>query len=145
MLLKRIYKTVTEGGNPKILDYLALAHTGTSLNQNFSTRLVTDFMTSGVISIEGDVLILDLRPEPLRYAILRRPGRYCLSCGEKLADDEGGALARLHVAEKHDGLAAYEQINHFECALDARQHEKYRVRNKARAPKFHTRKNGEQS
>lgn len=154
MLLKRIYKTpdgwekqINERGecvNPPPLDYLSLAHTGINPEQNFSTDRVVEGLTAGLMRIEDDVLALECHPEPLRYAIKRRPGRYCLHCGEKLADDEKGVLARLHVAEKHAGKpspdadtpAGYVALNHFECVLDAKQHEKYRVKNAARAPHF---------
>lgn len=154
MLLKRIYKKpegwekqVNEKGeciNPPPLDYLSLANTGVRPEQNFSVARVTEGLTAGLMRIDGDTLILDVHPEPLRYAIVRRPGRYCLHCGEKLGDDQGGAMARLHVAEKHAGTpspdantpSGYAALNHFECVLDSGQHEKYRVKNKARAPHF---------
>jgi hypothetical protein len=159
MLLKRIYtkpegwgKQVDENGkciNPPPLDYISLANTGINPEQNFSTDLVTEGLTSGRMKIDGETLIMDTYPEPLRYTIKRRPGRYCLHCGEKLADDQTGALARLHVAEKHAGEpspdknvpAGYISINHFECVLNAEQHEKYRVKpeHKHRAPVFHLR------
>jgi len=156
MLLKRIYDTpegwvrqVDEAGNctnPPPLAYLSLAHTGIHAEQNFSVDRVTADLTAGLMTIDGDTLTLVCHPEPLRYTIQRRPGRYCLHCGEKLADDHKGALARMHVAERHAGQpspapgepAGYVAINHFECVLDAAQHEKYRLRpeHKARAPHF---------
>lgn len=154
MLLKRIYKTpegwekrVDEKGdctNPPPLDYLSLSNSGVNPEQNFSIDLVTEGLTNGLMSIDDDVLTLNCHPEPLRYAIKRRPGRYCLHCSEKLGDDNGGTLARLHVAEKHAGKpspdtgtpAGYVALNHFECVLDAEQHAKYRVKKKARALHF---------
>ncbi|MCI0517231.1 MAG: hypothetical protein L0Y45_05280, partial [Woeseiaceae bacterium] len=91
-------------------------------------------------------LIFNVHPEPLRYTIKRRPGRYCLHCGAALANDSKGDLARLHVAEKHAGVASpnprvpagYENLTYFECVLDAVQHEKYRVKSGSqhRAPHF---------
>lgn len=156
MLLKRIYKTpegwekqVDEKGdccNPPPLDYLSLANTGVKPEQHFSTDLVVEGLNAGLMAIDDDVLTLNCHPEPLRYIIKRRPGRYCLHCGEKLGDDNGGTLARLHVAEKHAGKpspdantpAGYVALNHFECVLDTKQHDKYRVREETRhlAPHF---------
>lgn len=156
MLLKRIYKTpegwekkLDDKGeciNPPPLEYVSLANTGVHPEQNFSIDLVTEGLTNGLMLIDDDVLTLDCHPEPLRYNIKRRPGRYCLHCGEKLGDDTGGALARLHVAEKHAGKtspdastpAGYVWLLHFECVLDAEQHEKYRVRPETKhlAPHF---------
>lgn len=156
MLLKRIYKQ-PEGWEKEVdangnctnmppLAYISMANTGVNPEQSFSTDRVTEGLTAGLMRIDGDTLVLDVHPEPLRYAIKRRPGRYCLHCGEKLGDDNTGALARLHVAEKHAGKpsldptqpAGYVALNHFECVLDAEQHEKYRVRPEAkhRAPHF---------
>lgn len=137
MLLKRFYKDDGE------LDYISLAHTGVQAEQNFSVGLVTQGLTEGWIDISGDTLILKAVPENLQYTIRRQPGRYCLHCGEKLVDDEGGQMARLHVATHHKGApaisgnpAGYEKINHFECVLSDDQHERYRVKDKARAPHF---------
>src|SRR5690242_10935448 len=98
MLLKRIY---TESGE---LNYISLAHTGISPEQNFSTQLVTKFLQDGIMEIKGHTLTFHVYPEDLRYTIKRVPGRYCAHCGEKLSDDTGGELARLHVAQKHAGV-----------------------------------------
>jgi len=158
MLMKRVYKKpegwekeVDENGNctnPPPLDYLSLAHTGIEPEQNFSTQMVTGLLTDGLVTIEGDVLTLNVEPEPLIYKIVRQPGRYCLHCGEKLADDQTGALARLHIAMQHNGVASpdpsnpsgYVALNHFACVLDSAQHEKFRAKGVARAPVFHVRK-----
>jgi hypothetical protein len=119
---------------PPKIDYISLAHTGISPEQNFSVRLVTEYLQTGFMSISGDELFFYVHPETLHFEIIRRPGRYCLHCGEKLPDDTGGALARLHVAEKHTGVASpnpdnsagYVAINHFACVLNAEQHEKWK-------------------
>ena len=129
---------------PPTLDYIALAHTGIEPEQNFSVKLVTEGLESGLIEIVDDELFFHVHPEDLRYTIKRSPGRYCLHCGEKLQDDPAGAMARLHIAQKHAGETSpdpanpsgYEAINAFECVLDEQQHETYRVKDKARAPQF---------
>ncbi len=131
---------------PAEIAYISLAHTGVSPEQNFSTRLVTDCLQKGLMSISGDELTFNVHPEPLHYEILRSPGRYCCHCGEKLPNDTGGELARLHVASEHAGIpspdtnnpAGYVALNHFECRLNAEQHAKWRVMEPARAPHFAT-------
>lgn len=149
MLLKRIYKEPRDEQSPE-LDYLSLANTGTTPDQNFSVKLVTDMLGAGLMEIHDDELILRVHPEDLHYTIKRTPGRYCLHCGEKLQDDQSGQMARLHIAMKHAGVespdpdnpAGYIALNHFECVLNAEQHEKFRVREPARAPHFPLKEEG---
>ncbi len=121
------------------LAFIEVRHTGTHPEQNFSTRLVEGGQAEGWIEIDGDELTLLAQPEDLHYTIRRRPGRYCLHCGEKLPDDDGGpkpgALARQHVAEKHAGQpspdpaqpAGYFRTNAWECILDLEQHDRFRA------------------
>jgi len=133
MYLKRFYKDADEGGN-RLLDYISLAHTGSSPEQNFNIGLVTELITLGFMEINGDTLIFRVHPEDLRYQIKRAPGRYCLHCGQKLDEDQGGEMARLHVALNHKGLkspnpntpAGYEWLRYYECVLNGEQHEKYK-------------------
>lgn len=154
MLLKRFYKTpkdwvreVDENGvctNPPEFDYVSLAHTGVDINQNFSVDLVTEALNKKWMTMEEGKLTLLIHPVNLYYKILREPGRYCCHCGDKLQDDIKGSLARLHIASKHpdkespdpNNASGYCRINHFECELDKKQHEKYRVKGVAKAPHF---------
>jgi len=143
MLLKRIYKEAREGETPE-LDYVSLAHTGVSPEQNFSIKLVTEFLVAGIMEIVDDELFFHVHPEDLHYVIKRTPGRYCLHCGEKLSDDVSGQMARLHVAMKHAGVqspsdndpSGYVALNHFECVLNNKQHLKFGVKQAARVPQF---------
>jgi hypothetical protein len=138
MYLKRVFK---EDGE---LDYISLANTGKTPNQNFSVKLVTEMLGKGLMEIHEDELIFHVHPEDLHYEIKRTPGRYCLHCSEKLADDASGALARLHVAQNHAGQespdpsnpAGYVSLNHFECVLNPEQHKKFKIQEPARAPHF---------
>lgn len=117
------------------LDYIAVAHTGTTKRQNFPTGMVTDYLSAGVIEIHDGELFFKSHPETLRYKILREPGKYCLYCGDKLGDDSNGDMARLHVAMKHKNETSpnpkqpsgYEALAYFECELDKDQHEKYKA------------------
>lgn len=132
MLLKRMYKQ-NEDGSPGELDYISLADTGKAPEQHFSTGLVTELLTKGFMEITDQTLIFHVHPEDLIYEIKRTPGRYCLHCAEKLIDDAGGEMARLHVAQYHalkhspdpNNPAGYEAINYFDCVLNEEQHAEY--------------------
>ena len=86
------------------------------------------------MEMDGDTLTFHVYPEDLEYTVKRTPGRYCLHCGEKLTDDAGGEMARLHVVQFHAGTpspsasnpSGYEAINYFECVLNDDQHEKFK-------------------
>lgn len=129
MYLKKFYQ------DDGAIDYISLAHTGISREQHFSMGLVTEYVTLGLMEVHDGELFFKVHPETLRYEIKREPGRYCLHCGEKLGDDQGGELSRLHVAMKHKGKASpdasnpagYEQIHYFDCVLDEKQHAKYKA------------------
>lgn len=156
MLLKRIYDTPEgwvrktndrqpdgklvdpakpEGAclNPPPLAYVGLINTGTTPEQNFSKGLIERAGTEGWAKIDGDRLILNVVPEPLVYAILRRPGCYCCHCGELLA--AGGEVARQHIAEHHpdeaspdrENPAGYRITDAYECRLDAGQHARFKA------------------
>lgn len=154
MYLKRFYK-MPEGWEKEVdkkgvctnqppIDYVSLYHTGVDVNQNFSIDLVTDALKNKWATLKGDKLTLLVCPENLKYKILREPGRYCCHCGEKLQDDDKGSMARLHIANKHPdkespdpkNTSGYCKINYFECVLDAKQHDKYRVKEPTKAPHF---------
>lgn len=127
------------GQRPRAVPPLAglrLLHTGVAAEQNFSVGLVTAGIEGGWISIDGDTLTLTTVEEALRYRIRRAPGRYCCHCQAQLPDDVAGALARLHVAQRHRGEASpdpanpagYLMTNAYECELDAEQHARWRAR-----------------
>lgn len=122
---------------PKVVSLL-LGHTGNSPEQNFSADQVTELIQLGLMEIDGNTLTFHLihigQDVSLQYLIKRTPGRYCLHCEEKLEGDESGQMARLHIALEHAGIpspdedvpAGYVWLKHFECVLDARQHELYK-------------------
>lgn len=123
--------------NQPPLDYVSLGHTGTDAHQNFSTRLVAAAVKEGWMKIgDGTEIVMGVYPETLFYKVLRKPGRYCLHCKEKLPDDERGLFAQAHIAEKHAGVpspdksnpAGYEVLNGFECVLDEGQHKRFRCK-----------------
>lgn len=154
MLLKRILKPapdwvkqVNKRGeciNPPPLDYVALAHTGTHAEQNFSEGLVGAGIREGWISFGKGKLTLDVHPEPLVYTVKRTPGLYCCHCQARLGSQ---IEARLHVATEHEGIESPDPQNPsgylgtlaFECVLDSAQHDKFKVPPRGRAVHFHLR------
>lgn len=163
MHLKRIYKTpdgwekkVDKKGvctNPPPLDYVSLAHTGVSPNQNFSIHFVVNAIKEGWLEMRDDTLELHVCPETLKYKILRGPGRYCCHCDEKLQDDETGIMARLHIAQEHKGEASpdenysagYEKLNCFECVLESAQHARHKKHDVTKHHRFPRQEEGEVS
>jgi hypothetical protein len=79
--------------------------------QNFSTRLVAAGVAEGWLTIQGNQVILTAKPERLVYRILRVPGRHANPAVP------GGM----------------EVLNHYECELNAAQHEAYRADEKGDA------------
>jgi hypothetical protein len=123
---------------PPRIERLLLAHTGTNPAQHFSLDLAITLLTCGLMEIEGHQLTLHVEHNgaavALQYRIQREPGRYCLHCDAKLEGDEGGQMARLHVAQKHANTpspdpvvpAGYIWLKHYECVLADDQHAKFR-------------------
>jgi len=146
MLMKRIYKQT----DPPVLDHVAIFHTGTTPEQNFSAGLIDSGVLEGWISLGQGKLTLHVRPEALVYTLKKIPGRYCCHCQEKLPDDATGELARSHVQHAHQGAtspdpqspAGYRMLNHYECVLDSTQHNKWKASQDSFSPGTlrHTRK-----
>jgi len=127
--------------NTPPLAHLEIKHTGTSPEQNFSDRLIAAGLAEGFISLAKGKLTLHGKPEDLNYTVKRLPGYYCCHCGASLPDAgrmvaPGVTAGMQHVAEAHAGKkspdesnpAGYRRINAFECALDSKQHEKFRLK-----------------
>lgn len=92
--------------NPPPLDHIECRHTGTSAEQHFSDNLVMGALQEGWMSIKDGMLTLHCKPEPLRYKIVRVPGKY-------------------PVAKKTDADPGYEVIHYYDCVLDPAQHERF--------------------
>lgn len=120
--------------------HMLVEHTGTSPEQNFADRLVEQGIDEGWIKVDGAALELRAEPELLQYQILRAPGYYCRSTGDRIPLSER-ALRRLATrqmdtprAEALAWLASkgldptdYEVTLAYECVLDAGQHERFRA------------------
>lgn len=112
--------------------HVDILHTGYSQEQNFSTRLVTNALSEGWMSMQNGEIILKASPEDLVYKILRGPGYYC--CFDHMKFDDA-VSAKNHVDTQHKGEKSpdpnnphgYEKINHYHCILDAAQHNKYKI------------------
>lgn len=136
---------------PLVASHISLRHSGTSERQNFSAPLIAEGLASGFIEIDGDALTLHCKPEPLRYAILRRPGYYCCHDGAAMpmspAAYGDGAIAAVEAqaylaAHGHKGKpspdranpAGYERSHQYECVLDPEQHQRFKAVPGALAP-----------
>lgn len=89
-------------GKP-VLSHIEVRHTGTTPDQHFSVDLVAAGLGEGWLSIKEGILTLTAKPEPLRYKILRVPGKY------PCASEPSG----------------YEVIHHYDCVLNDEQHARY--------------------
>jgi len=78
--------------------------------QNFSIGFMEQSLKDKVLAMSGDRVIFNSRP-PVIYKILRRPGRYCCHCGQKLEDDDIGSLARIHLLAMHTDKASPDREN----------------------------------
>lgn len=144
MFLKRIAKE----GSPGVTSHVRVIHTGTGVDQKFSTGLVYQALAEGWVSISGDRLTLKAEPEDLKYRIKREPGWYCCHDGARIPISAAAqreffetGVGRLSASEARAYLEAkgfagkaspdprhpsgYEVVNAYECELDADQHAKF--------------------
>ena len=114
MLLKRVYDHST--GSP-VLDHVKVLRAGS--RQNFSTRFIEKGLADGLLTLSGDRLVLNTKPE-LVYQVWRRPGSYCCHCDAPLDDS---ATAKAHLDKEHKGKtspdagnpAGYRRDNFYAC------------------------------
>jgi hypothetical protein len=147
MLLKRHYRRTPKGElvTPPQLDHVEVKHTGTKAEQNFSESLVRNGVAGGFVTLGKGRLVLHVKPEDLVYAIKRVPGYYCCHCGVALPDAgafvsvshlPGVTVGMQHVADAHGKAkspdpgnpSGYCRLNHYETTLEAKQHEKFRLK-----------------
>lgn len=94
--------------------------------QKFSVRLIATAVAEGWMTLDANRIIVKGQPQNVTYRIERAPGRYCCHCSEKLPDDVGGLLARIHVSQRHPTVpsphpnhpAGYGMTNAFECVRE---------------------------
>lgn len=116
-------------------------HTGLSPEQNWDQGQVLQYASEGWLTVEGEQIVLKAAQETLRYDILRRPGYYVRSTGERIPVSElamqqfmteqmatlAPAEARAFLLGKGLPLNDYEASRVFRCRLNAEQHEKWRA------------------
>lgn len=134
MKLKKVFKKRASENDPLILDYIALIDTGTTPEQNWSNRFITEGLKNKWLEFIGDkTILLHVSPETLRYDIKFAPGIYCCHCNQELVS--GNEHAKVHVLEKHNGVespdrnnpSGYRYVHGYECILDKSQHEKFKA------------------
>lgn len=131
MLIKRQYDKAGK------CTHVTVKHTGTGQAQNFSHRLVEGGVADGWIEVGDSQLVIKTDGEPLRYALNRTPGYYCISTGERIpvsamawSSSRRGELASreamLWLAKAGKAPTDYEVTNAYECVLDADQHAQHK-------------------
>ena len=136
MLLQRQYNDAGKVSGVRIKD------TGSSPEQSWAARQVEQYMGEGWMTMRGDeIVITGVDGEVLIYDILRRPGYYCASTGERIPISEPAmgqfmtqSEATLAPAEARAWLAAkglpatdYTASRNYRCRLDTASHETYRA------------------
>jgi hypothetical protein len=121
--------------------HVRVVHTGTSPEQNFSTRLVDAGVAQGWVSVSGDRLLMKTDAAPLAYTVKRPPGYYCKSTDAPIpvSDAAWRILTRYAITDEArpevlawlaaQGKAAddYDLSLAWECVLDAAQHDAFKV------------------
>jgi len=113
MLIKRVFN----GGK---LDHLIVKRT--SKQQNFSQKIINEFLADGVLTMGNGQLVLAASPANLTYNIIRTPGYYCCFDDKKLADE---AACKQYIAENFKGKTSpdannpvgYRKDNFYACEL----------------------------
>lgn len=118
LLLKRLYDRSVEP--PRFLG-LKVKHAGP--RQKFTILMVEELMRDGLMTMEGNVLILHAEAKQIRYRIVRQPGFYCCYCNHALKDSDE---ARRHVTTHDTSVMADSQnpsgyrLDHFyDCVREA--------------------------
>ena len=135
MLLQRQYDKAGKVSGVRIKD------TGSSPKQTWAARQVEQYMSEGWMALRGDQIVITAEDgDELVYDIVRRPGYYCASTGERIPISEPAmgqfmtqseatlapAEARAWLAERKRG-GGYEATHNYTCALDEGAHDKYRA------------------
>lgn len=139
-------------GRPKMVNgrmCVEVVTSGMQPEQNFDRRrFVLKGISEGWAKLSDDekTLTVHATPEDLVFDVVRAPGYYCVSTGEriplsKFAEEEAfnsttatmaaGEARKWLVAKKlplmAGKLANYEAPKHYACKLNAKQHEKFRA------------------
>jgi len=134
MLLKRVYE---DGRCTKV----EIKHTGFDREQNFSTRLVSGAMAEGWMRMDDKYIYIKTTEEELVYKINKRPGYYCCFDDKYFESvDMVKSWVESNYKDKESpdpqNPLGYKKLNHYECVLEAHQHEKYKANKENNSPGF---------
>jgi hypothetical protein len=143
MELRRIYAdgSLLGADSAPLCTGVDLFHTGTSAEQTFKRSLVLSACAQGWMSVAGDTLELKAKQDTLTYSIVRHPGYYVRSTGERIPLSELAMsqymteiVATLAPAEARAFLSGrglepddYEATRNYHCVLNDEQHAKWRA------------------
>ncbi len=142
MELRRIYDpaSLEPGATPRCVG-VDLFHTGNDAAQTFKRSLVLTACAEGWMAVQGDALTLKSAQDTLSYQIVRHPGYYVTSTGERIPLSELAMsefltepVAKLAAAEARAFLAGrglpvndYEATRNYHCVLNDEQHARWRA------------------
>lgn len=145
MELRRIYATTAPDAPPRVAG-VELFSTGETPEQTWSRRQVLQYVSEGWMTVEGGQITLRAKQDTLTYDVLREPGYYVVSTGERIPLSElamaqfmSEPQAILAAAEARNFLATrgldqtdYTASRNYYCRLNDAQHAKWRsVRDRA--------------
>jgi hypothetical protein len=134
MKLKRLHDDAGACTGVKIV------HTGLDPEQTWDQGQVMQYASEGWMRLDGDSIFVSGSGETLQYEVLRKPGYFVASTGERIPVSELAMtqfmterVATLAPAEARAFLAAkglpandYEASQHYRCRLNDAQHAKWR-------------------
>lgn len=139
MELRRIYSHDVPHA-PRVVG-VDLFSTGLTPEQVWSRRQVMQYMSEGWMSVAGKTITLTAKQDTLTYDVLREPGYYVTSTGERIPISdlamaqfmtEAQAIlapmeARAFLAGRGLAPTDYTASRNYHCRLNAEQHAKWRA------------------
>ena len=118
-----------------------IKHTGLSPEQNWDQGQVMQYASEGWLRLDGDTIFVSGSGETLQYDVLRKPGYFVASTGERIPVSElamtqfmtethatlAPAEARAFLAAKGLPATDYEASRVYRCRLNDEQHAKWRA------------------
>ena len=123
---QEIFKAMIERGTIRELEVQSIVEVDRLTDtQVFSPNVIAGGIAEGWLDASDKTITIHTTDGDLVYNIVKKPGRYCCHCGEKLQDDATGETAREHVAKKHAGKqspdpenpSGYKMQNFTECEV----------------------------
>ena len=123
----QIFKVMQERGIIKeIVPHPIVRATRLSDTQVFSPNMIAGGIAEGWLEATDKTITIHSTDGDIVYNIVKKPGRYCCHCDDKLIDDATGEAAREHVAKKHAGKqspdpenpSGYKMRNYTKCEVN---------------------------